>query len=257
MSRGRQRDVQDPSPRERLEALVQQGVKVAKTARKHGKGLRGDNFYANKLAEIRSDATNAFRELVSVSAGDSSALAELLEACLAPSTDAQSRLEASRELAHALRTTWRTGPATAGSQQGDEIVPLGLMADANRGYLMTVARQMNGSFAQGWHDACAVMMRRLIEICIIEAFEGKGIPSRIQNSAGDYFDLSALVDRTLEEPSWKLSRNARRYLPQLRDIGHQSAHGRYFTARPEDIERVRGACRLVVEELLHIGGLLR
>jgi hypothetical protein len=115
---------------------------------------------------------------------------------------------------------------------------------------------MNGCFTSGWYDASAVMMRRLIEIAIIEAFEAHTIANKIKDVAGDYLQLSDLVRLTLAEPSWNLSRNAKKSLPQLRELGHKSAHGRYYSARKEDIESVRSDCRVVVEELLHIAKLL-
>ncbi len=68
--------------------------------------------------------------------------------------------------------------------------------------------------------------------------------------------LTALVTKTLAEPSLSLSRNAKTALPALRDEGHMSAHGCYFTAKKEDVESVRLGCRVVVEELLHHAGLL-
>ncbi len=114
---------------------------------------------------------------------------------------------------------------------------------------------MNGAYAEGWYDACFVMMRRLIEIAIIEAFEGKKLAAKIKGSDGNYLQLSALIDKTLAEP-WPLSRNAKTALPELRDVGHMSAHGRFFTAHREDVDRARGGCRVVVEELLHHAGLL-
>lgn len=114
----------------------------------------------------------------------------------------------------------------------------------------------NGCFAAGWFDGAAVMMRRLIEIAIIEAFEGKNIAANIRGADGEYLPLSELVARTLSEPSLTLSRNAKKALPRLRDVGHRSAHGRYYTAKKEDIEAVRDGCRVVVEEMLHHAGLL-
>ncbi|PYV19552.1 MAG: hypothetical protein DMG21_01230, partial [Acidobacteria bacterium] len=95
---------------------------------------------------------------------------------------------------------------------------------------------MNGCFSQGWYDASAVMMRRLLEIALIEAFEAKGIAATIKDAAGDYFHLSDLITRALNESSWTLSRNCKKALPLLRDAGHNSAHGRYYHARREDIE---------------------
>lgn len=115
---------------------------------------------------------------------------------------------------------------------------------------------MNGCFAQGWYDACAVMMRRLIEISIIEAFEHKGIASKIKGGDGNYLHLSDLVAAAIVEPALTLSRNTKKLLPQLRDVGHMSAHGRHYLARREDIERVQLGCRVTVEEFLHHAGLL-
>src|SRR5574341_366880 len=85
-----------------LESLVQPGLAVAKKARRHRKSLYGDNFYGNKLAELRADATNAFRRLAARSAGDSSALAELLEVVFTVDASSSDRLGAARELTHAL-----------------------------------------------------------------------------------------------------------------------------------------------------------
>ena len=115
---------------------------------------------------------------------------------------------------------------------------------------------MNDCFSAGWHDGCAVMMRRLLEIVLIEAFENKKIAQKIKDKNGNYLHLTDLIGVTLAEPSLTLSRNAKTALPQLRDIGHASAHGRHFTAQKPDIERVRHGCRIFVEEFLHHAALL-
>ena len=244
----------DVSPAGALETFLQCALDVAKKARKHGQSLSGDTFYGNKLAELRADATNTFRDLSSQSAGDVSAMAELIETAFAATTPRADRIAAARELVFSLRTTWRGAAATHGEEKS--LFPLTILVQANRGYLVTVGRQMNGCYTKGWYDACAVMMRRLVEIAIIEAYEAKGIASKIKDSGGNYMHLSDLVAHALKESAWSLSRNARKYLPQLRDVGHMSAHGRYYSARREDIERVQVGCRAVVEEFLHHAGLL-
>ena len=94
------------------------------------------------------------------------------------------------------------------------------------------------------------------ELTIIEAFEGKGIAKKVQDANGSFLQLSDLIAAALKEPKFNLSRNARTALPQLRDVGHRSAHGRYYNAHPDDIERARDGCRVVVEEFLHHAGLL-
>ena len=242
-----------PSASERLEQLAQEAIDVTKKAKRHKKSLVGDNFYANKLATLRADATNAFRDLAPTSAGDSSAIAELLESVFSTNADARRRTVASQELCYNLRTTWRS---TAVPREDEGLFPLSLLSRAKRGYLVSVGRQMNGAYGMNWYDAAAVMMRRLVEIAVIEAFEAKGVEAKIKDGAGNYLQLSDLISKALAEPSFNLSRNSKKALPGLRDLGHMSAHGRYFTAQKEDIDAMQPGCRIVVEEFLRHAALL-
>lgn len=253
MARKRKGPVSD-SPNDKLERLVQQAVALAKTARRNRANLSGDNYYANKLAELRADATNIYRGLARVTAGDSSALAEMLELVFGAKTPPKDRTGVARDLMFSLRTTWRASIDLP--REDDGLFPLSILSQANRGYLVTIARQMNGCFSEGWFDASAVMMRRLLEITVIEAFEAKGISVKIKTASGDYVQLSDLVNAALNEPSWSLSRDCKRLLPKLRDAGHKSAHGRYYHARREDVDALRSGCRIVIEEFLHHAGLL-
>jgi hypothetical protein len=241
------------SSSEVLESLARSALDISKKARRQKKKLKGDNFYSNKLATLRADATNAFRSLSLASVGDSSAIAELIDSVFSPLTDHQQRSTACQELSYHLRTTWRSAQVPC---EDEGLFPLSILAQAKRGYLVTIGRQMNGCFTTGWYDAAAVMMRRLIEIVIIEAFEAKGLAAKIKDSDGNYLQLSDLVAKALAEPTWSLSRNSKKALPKLRDIGHMSAHGRYFCARKEDLEAVKPGCRVVVEEFLHHAGLI-
>jgi hypothetical protein len=247
--------VHDKTPSGLLERAVQRALAIAKKARKHRQKLTSDNFYGNKLAEIRADAVNAFRDLQSRSAGDTTAMAELIQTVFSAEAGNKDRAQAARDLTFSLRTTWRNQP-TQSSSTDEGLFPLQLLVQANRGYLVTVGRQMNGCFNQGWYDACAVMMRRLIEIAIIEAFEHHKIANKIKGADGNYIKLSELVALAVNEAAWSLSRNSRKYLPQLRDVGHMSAHGRYWHATKDDIGKVSQGARVVIEEFLHHAGLL-
>jgi len=99
-------------------------------------------------------------------------------------------------------------------------------------------------------------MRRLIQISVIEAFEVKGVAGKIKDANSNYLHLTGLVAKALEEASWALSRNAKKVLPGLRDVGHMSAYRRYFGARREPLEALRPEFRIAVEEFLHHAGLL-
>jgi hypothetical protein len=251
----RRRSGETDSPATLLELLAKQAVDTAKKARQHHASLSGDNFYGNKLADLRLDAASRFEEFNEQSTGDTTALAELIEAVFAASTPKEDRLKAYRELAYSLRKTWR-GASAIPSAAADGLFPATILARANRSYIAAIGRQMNGCYASGWRDACAVMMRRLLEIVIIEAFEKKGVAHKIKDASDNYYHLSKLIDLALSEPALPLSRNTKKALPSLRDVGHLSAHGRYFLAAPEDVEKMRNDCRVVLEEFLHHAGLI-
>ena len=119
------------SPAIALDRLAKNAIAVAKKARKYYKGLGADNFYGNKLADLRADATNAFRELDSHSAGDASALAELIEEVFSTQTKPVERLTAARELSHALRTTWKQ-PRISKTTRDEGIFPLTILAQAKK-----------------------------------------------------------------------------------------------------------------------------
>ncbi len=254
MARKKKAPPQQMAPTDKLAALAKLAVDLAKTARRNRANLSGSNYYAEKLAELRADATNTYRELARLTPGDSSALGEMIELVFAATTTRTIRAQAARDLNFSLRTTWRA--ANPPLREDDALFPLSILNQCGRGYLVTVGRQMNGCFSQGWYDASVVMMRRLLEIALIEAFEAKGIASNIRDTGGDYLHLSGIIDRALGEGSWTLSRNCKKALPSLRDAGHRSAHGRYYHARREDLEALRPGCRIVIEEFLHHAGLL-
>ena len=119
----------------------------------------------------------------------------------------------------------------------------------------TTAHQINGSYENGWYDACAVMMRKLIETLIIEVFEERGMAAKIQTSAGDFVQLDGLIGKVTGEPTWNLSRTTKQALSDVKRVGDNSAHGRRFAAHRGDIDGFRVGFRAAVQELVQLGGL--
>lgn len=139
------------------------------------------------------------------------------------------------------------------ASESEQVVPLSVVR-GTRGYLVRVANQVNGCYEHGWFDACAVMIRRLVETLIIEAFEHEGIDCRIKDPNGDFESLDVLIARTLAEPKWNLTRNTKRGLPKLKWIGDLSAHSRRYNAHRLDIDKIADDVRVVVQELVSIAG---
>ena len=145
-------------------------------------------------------------------------------------------------------------PSEGTRPQTQPILPHAMVC-GTRGYIEKVVFQINGCYENGWFDACAVMMRRLLETLIIECFEAHCIAANAKNSSGDFHMLGELVKRTLSESAWNLGRNTRRALPKLKAIGDQSAHGRRYNAHREDIDKLVGDFRTVCQELLYLSTL--
>jgi hypothetical protein len=239
------------TPAQKLDELATEALENAKKAKKAKASLKGHNFYGDKMAGIRSNAHNAFK-LLTRGVADAE-LDPLVQRAFDLDTESKVRADAIRDLRHYLHT--KVKPETI-VNEADGLFPIEILKQANRGYLVTIGKQMNGNYSAGWYDGALVMMRRLVEISIIEAFEGQQIAAKIKDGSGEYLMLTELVAKTLAETSWKLSRTAGKALPRLKDLGHASAHGRYFLAREKDVEDIRGDCRVVIEEMLHHAKLL-
>lgn len=128
------------------------------------------------------------------------------------------------------------------------------LVKGTRGYIEKISNQINGCYEYGWFDACAVMIRRLLETLIIEVFEHYKIEHKIKNN-GDYFYLRDLINSTISETAWTLGRNTKAALPKLKDIGDKSAHSRRFNAIRHDIDDIKSDLRTVVQELLVLANL--
>jgi hypothetical protein len=147
------------------------------------------------------------------------------------------------------------GPPPEGLRSAQNLVVPMTLVRGTRGYIERIANQVNGAYENGWYDACAVMIRRLLETLIIEAFEKHQIANKIKNTSGDFLYLRDLVSKTLDEASWNLTRNCKQALPRIKDIGDRSAHSRRYNAVRGDLAPLLSDIRLVVQEFLYLANL--
>jgi hypothetical protein len=130
-----------------------------------------------------------------------------------------------------------------------------LITHGTRGYIEKTSQQINGCYENGWYDACAVMMRKLLETVIIEVFESMEIEAKIKNPNGDYHYLGELIDVTLKQTEFSLGRNVKRGLPRLKEVGDKAAHSRKTFTHRQYIDELKGDFREAVEELLVLSKL--
>lgn len=145
-------------------------------------------------------------------------------------------------------------PSETAISRDEPVIYMAMVRDT-RGYIERVAHQANGSYANGWYDACAVMLRRLLETLIIECYETHKIEDRIKDQSGNYLFLKDLVDRALAEQTWTLGRSVRSVLPKLKELGDKAAHNRRYNTHREDIDKILRELRDTTQELLVLARL--
>ncbi|TET73858.1 MAG: hypothetical protein E3J56_03460 [Candidatus Aminicenantes bacterium] len=126
-----------------------------------------------------------------------------------------------------------------------------------RGYLEKINHQINSCYRDACYDACAVMIRRLIEVLIIEVFNHRGMAQKIQNPDGDFLYLEGLINKILAETSLGLRKNTKKALrkKEFKSIGDQSAHGWNYNAYRTYIDDIKTELREVSENLLYLANL--
>jgi len=129
-----------------------------------------------------------------------------------------------------------------------------------RGYIEEVCRELNGTFNHAYYNASAVMLRRLLETLILEAYEHLGRDAEIKDGGGNYLMLSDLAERACGENGHRglnLGRDSKKALKDVRSVGNWSAHARRFLAHSGDLAKFQAGVRLVVQELIQIADLIR
>lgn len=129
-----------------------------------------------------------------------------------------------------------------------------------RPYIEAVCKQLNGCVRAAYYDAASVMLRRLIETLIIEAYEAIHREQEIKSADGNYYMLKDLVERANGQgghAGLSLGRDAKTTLKRVKDQGDKSAHNRRFVAVAADLVELQSGVRTSAQELIQIGNLKR
>lgn len=113
------------------------------------------------------------------------------------------------------------------------------LVKGTRGYIEKVASQACLSYDFGLYDACLVMIRKMMETLIIEAFERYEISDKIKGNDNNFYYLSDLIPALINETKWNISRNATQSIPKIKTFGDLSAHNRRFIAKKSDIDKIK------------------
>ena len=129
-----------------------------------------------------------------------------------------------------------------------EIIPFSFVKGTRR-YLEQMVNQINGSYEYTWYDCCAVLVRRLMESLIIEAFIHKKIDADIRDSNG-FLPLEKLIAKVCNHPKIILGRNSPKIMEKIKRLGDSAAHDRTYITQLPDVDDLKSDIRKIISELL-------
>lgn len=115
--------------------------------------------------------------------------------------------------------------------------------------LKRVLWEVNRAYSTACYNSCAAMIRRLTETLIIEAYEHSQLRAVIVDGKGDYLPFKDLIGKATSQAEFKLTRETKRVLPELKFFGDLAAHNRLSLVRKPDLDRLHNATRCAIEEL--------
>ncbi len=136
----------------------------------------------------------------------------------------------------------------------DDILPFELYK-GTRQNIEKIADQINKSFYFGIYDGATVLMRRLVEMLLILAFQAINQEDHIRGSDGNYLQLSQILNEAVQNKALDLSRNAKTYLGLFKEQGDLSAHNPFHIALKKDLELLQPKFRHLVQELFNKAGI--
>lgn len=123
-----------------------------------------------------------------------------------------------------------------------------------RGYVVKLCEQINASYEHNLFDACAVLMRRLLEVLLIHSYQQHKLESKITNRDGTFKELKSIIAEASSTGDLALSRNTKACLDTFRMLGNFAAHKITYNTTRDDIKNVALDFRATVEELLYKAG---
>jgi len=247
---------QELHPAEQLDYFLQQSEAIARQAKRSKQSLKGNNRYAERFHDARTQATRAFREMQSAVTPIANAALERtisdtdkeMSYFFDSKTSDADRRDLRRHVEMLVKT--EIEPALKSiRQQEAEYIPIEIV-DGSRGYVVNVTRQINRCFQGECYDAGAVMIRRLLETLIIEVFEKKGLANNIKDQSGNYLMFADLVNRLINTVETPVGKTTRKELPIIAVVLNNCAHSRSFNISKAQLVQYQAFIVITIQELM-------
>jgi len=135
----------------------------------------------------------------------------------------------------------------------DSILPESLFL-GTRGYIEKLCRQINASFENNIFDGAAVLMRRLMEVLLVQGYDHQNRLAEIKDG-DDLKNLNTIINYTVSNNVFSLSKGTKDCLDIFRKLGNFSAHRIQYNCGKTELKKVAMEYRVAIEELLYASGL--
>lgn len=136
----------------------------------------------------------------------------------------------------------------------DSVVPLGDFENTRK-YLVEIVHQINGCYDVGYYASCAVMMRRLAEMLLLEVCIANGFENEVKDVAGNFVGLEAVISVSFSKRELHWNRNSRKDLEAIKKIGDTAAHDRFYVTRKPDVDDLKIGYRRLIGEMVTLSRL--
>ncbi len=127
--------------------------------------------------------------------------------------------------------------------------------DGTREYFPKLTREINGSFEYGFFDGAAVLLRRMIESLLIEAFIFQKLEGIIKKPDNSYKMLDDLIGLVKSGHHLRLSRGMDKILDAVKELGDTASHHRFHIAMNNDFDWLKSRIGKLLSELIVKSGI--
>ena len=237
-------------------ASIEDARKTLRKAVRNRHSLSGLGYYAQAYFESVARLREAGQDVcLELDARDQKETARALDMALTMLSSNQDSFEGAESGLNRIRTLWYSDirPQLAPRTTSPRLPDRHLLAPELRNLLprsLTAAfDQAQGCYAFEFWDATLVMVRKITESLIIEAYEKAGRASEIKSN-GFYLQLGDLIGKAKSGTFLRLSRDSKNALDDVKRLGDNSAHNPKFSAHRSDVDGLRLGARILLQDLL-------
>jgi len=156
-----------------------------------------------------------------------------------------------------------SGKSTKKTKQGAQPKPSASAEDAflnpeifdqQQDHIRRLVPQINGCFERQWFEACAMVVRRLVETLLITLYDKKGWGKDLIDGNGDLFGLKKIIKVVSADTRLGLDNKTlaglSEILRDLKNLGDTAAHDFRVKMRKQDLDAIRKPLRFTCDRLI-------